>query len=191
MWRDLSAERDEFRRVRLTAELAPEMAALVYGGGSTVHPDVAGPGYFVFAPARLAGGRVVIDRGFVPDGHRDAAASPAAEHPGPLEMIGVLRWPELPGAFTPAPDRANNLWFVRDSSSIAQAKGWGEVAPFYIELESPAPPGALPRPTVLEVNLPDNHLQYALTWFGLAAALASVFVVWVRGRWKETARAAP
>ena len=52
------------------------------------------------------------------------------------------------------------------------------VAPFYVEQEAPAPPGGLPQPGRLKVALPDNHLQYALTWYGLAAILAGVFGVW-------------
>ena len=56
------------------------------------------------------------------------------------------------------------------------------VAPFYIEQESPVPEGGVPKPGKLAVNLPDNHLQYAITWFGLALALAGVYVVWLARR---------
>jgi len=56
------------------------------------------------------------------------------------------------------------------------------VAPFYIEMESPAPPGGLPRPGSLTVKLRNEHLGYALTWFGLAAVLAGVFAFWLRSR---------
>jgi cytochrome oxidase assembly protein ShyY1 len=67
---------------------------------------------------------------------------------------------------------------VRDPAAIAAAKGLGSVAPFYVEQETPTPPGGLPQPGKLTVSLPDNHLQYALTWFGLAAVLAGVFISW-------------
>jgi cytochrome oxidase assembly protein ShyY1 len=59
------------------------------------------------------------------------------------------------------------------------------VAPFFIELESPQAPGGLPRPGPLKVNLPDDHLQYALTWFGLATVLVVSFAFWLRSRWRE------
>jgi cytochrome oxidase assembly protein ShyY1 len=121
----------------------------------------------------------VVDRGFLPEGQQDRAG----HFRGSLEMVGVMRWPELPGWFTPPADPSHNLWFVRDPQSMAQAKGWGEVAPFYIELESPLPPSGLPLPGPLKVNLPDDHLQYALTWFGLAAVVAISFAVWLRSRW--------
>jgi surfeit locus 1 family protein len=59
------------------------------------------------------------------------------------------------------------------------------VAPFYIEQEAPPAPGGLPRPGKLVVNLPDNHLQYALTWFALALVLVGVFAAFVLGQWRE------
>src|SRR5262249_25596352 len=58
--------------------------------------------------------------------------------------------------------------------------------PFYVELESPTPPGGLPQPGKLTVTLPNNHLQYAITWFGLAVVLAAVFAAFVRARARET-----
>jgi len=71
---------------------------------------------------------------------------------------------------------------VRDQTAIADAKGWGEVAPFFIELESPPPPGGLPHPDALKVNLRNEHLQYAITWYGLAAVIVVMFAFWLRGR---------
>jgi len=182
-WSDLTAAGDEFRRVRLAAEFIPDTEALVFTSGSTFRPDVAGPGYWVFAPARLAGGGlVVVDRGFVPEGRQDQATRSQGNLSGPLDLIGVMRWPELPGWFTPQAEPARNLWFVRDPQAIARAKGWGEVAPFFIELEGPQPPGGLPQAGPLQVNLPDDHLQYALTWFGLATVVAASFVFWLASR---------
>jgi cytochrome oxidase assembly protein ShyY1 len=56
------------------------------------------------------------------------------------------------------------------------------VAPFYIDQEGPLPAGALPKAGPLRVNLPNNHLQYAITWFSLAACLVGVFAFWLRAR---------
>jgi surfeit locus 1 family protein len=185
-WPSLDPAADEYRRVRFAAELLPNEEALVYTSGSAFRPDVAGPGYWAFAPVRLpGGGLVVVDRGFVPEGRQDKATRAAGEVAGRLDMVGVMRWPESAGWFLPQGDPGHNLWFVRDPEAIARAKSWGEVAPFYIELESPQPPGGVPRPGPLQVNLPDDHLQYALTWFGLAAVLAVSFAFWLRSRWRE------
>ena len=186
VWPRLAPAADEFRRVRFSAQLLPGEEALVFTSGSAFRPDVTGSGYWVFAPARLAGGGlVVVNRGFVPEGRQDKATRAAGEVGGVLDMVGVMRWPEAPGWFTPQPEPAHKLWFVRDPLAIAQAMHWGEVAPFFIELESPQPPGGLPLPGPLKVELPDDHLQYALTWFGLAGVLAVSFAFWLRTRWRE------
>jgi len=185
-WSGLAQAADEFRRVRFAARLLPHEEALVFTSGSAFRPDVSGSGYWVFAPAQLAGGGlIVVDRGFVPEGRQDPATRTAGEVDAAIDMIGVMRWPEASGWFMPNPDPAHNLWFARDPLAIAQAKRWGAVAPFFVELESPTPPGGLPQPGPLLINLPNDHLQYAMTWFGLAAVLAVSFAFWLRSRWRQ------
>lgn len=179
-WPQLNAADDEYRRVtfRATFDNAPE--ALVYASATAFRPDVSGPGYWVFAPARLAdGGVVMVNRGFVPDGRQDPKSRPGGQLSGPIDIVGAVRWPDTRHWFTPNDDPAHNLWFARDPLAIAAAKNIGPVAPFYVEQESPVPPGGLPQPGKLVVSLPDNHLQYAITWFGLAAVLAGVFISYV------------
>ena len=87
--------------------------------------------------------------------------------------------------FTPNPEPEKNLWFSRDSTAIAAAKGVGPVAPFYIEQESPPAPGGLPVAGVLTPSFPDNHLGYAITWYGLALVLAGSFAFWVASRRRQ------
>jgi surfeit locus 1 family protein len=182
-WSGLTSEHDEFRRIMFRAELVPGERALVYTVGSRLRPDVSGPGYWVFAPARLAdGGRLVVNRGFVPADRVQTLDRSEEVGRGATTMVGYLRWPEARGWFTPQDEPARNVWYVRDHRAIAAAKRWGETAPFFVDQEGPAPPGGLPRPGPLAIALPDDHLQYALTWYGLAAVLAVVFAVWARGR---------
>jgi cytochrome oxidase assembly protein ShyY1 len=100
----------------------------------------------------------------------------------PLALTGYLRFPESPGLLTSAQNPAARLWFVRDHHAMAKALGWGEVAPFYVDLESPVPESGIPKPGPLDVHLKDDHLQYAITWFGLAAAVLIAFAVWARAR---------
>ena len=175
-WSTLSPEIDEFRRVTFLAAIASGGEALVYAAGSSVRTDIAGPGYWVFAPAELAGGAVVVvNRGFLPEDQQD----PKTHMPpaGPVDLTGALRWPEPRGWFVPNDDPARNLWFARDPLAMAQAKGWGKVAPFYVELESST---GSPRAGRLTPTLRNEHLQYALTWYGLAAVLAVMFTFWLR-----------
>ncbi|HUC51309.1 MAG TPA: SURF1 family protein, partial [Xanthobacteraceae bacterium] len=180
-WPKLDRADDEYRRVSFTAQFDNAKAALVFASASGFRPDVsdAGPGYWVFTPARLAdGSTVMVNRGFVPDARKDPQTRLAGEVSSPVALVGVMRWPDSRHWFTPSDDAAHNLWFTRDPSAIALAKGAGSVAPFYVEQETPVPPGGLPQPGKLVVSLPDNHLQYALTWFGLAAVLMAVFISW-------------
>jgi cytochrome oxidase assembly protein ShyY1 len=65
---------------------------------------------------------------------------------------------------------------------MASALGWGAVAPFYIDLESPAPANGIPKPGPLQVHLRDDHMQYAITWFSLAALVAIAFGIWLDGK---------
>ena len=182
-WATLDPARDEFRRVKFSAALLPGAEALVYTSGSALRSDVSGPGYWVFAPARLpAGGLVVVNRGFVPQGWQAPASRDLGGTPAETELVGVMRWPESRGVFSPKDDPGHNLWFVRDPLAIAAAKGWGDVAPFYIELESPQPASGLPRAGRLSANLRNEHLQYAITWYGLALVVVIMFGFWVSGR---------
>jgi surfeit locus 1 family protein len=148
-----------------------------------LRPDVKGPGYWVFAPARLAGGSVVVlNRGFVPPDRKDAATRKEGAPDGSVDIVGALRWPEQRGLFSAADDVTNGIWFTRDPRAMAEARGWQNVAPFYVDQEAPVPPGGWPRPGKLTVHLRDTHLQYAITWFALALGFVGVYVTWLAHR---------
>jgi len=188
-WTTLNRASDEYRRVKFTASFDNASEALVFAAATAFRPDVTNPGDWVFTPARLNDGRlIVVNRGFVPDARRDPKSRPQGQIAEPIEIAGALRWPDERHWFTPSDDPARNLWFTRDPAGIAAAKGLDPkmVAPFYVEQEAPVPPGGLPQPGKLVIVLPDNHLQYALTWFGLAAVLAAVFGSWAATSGRRT-----
>jgi surfeit locus 1 family protein len=144
-WPRLDPASDEYRRVTFTATFDHAKEALVYAAASSFRPDVAGggPGYWIFAPARLPdGGFVIVNRGFVPEARKDAASRTAGQIAGPVEIVGVMRWPDARHWFSPADDPQHNMWFTRDPLAIAAAKALGPVAPFYVEQESPCRPVA-------------------------------------------------
>jgi cytochrome oxidase assembly protein ShyY1 len=186
-WHSLNPTNDEFRGVRFTATYAKLPDAMVYSAGSAVREDVSGPGTWAFLPARLASGEtVVIDAGFIANTMQqreieDRAVSKLVTG-DPVMLTGYLRFPEAAGLLTPAEDHDKRLWFTRDHLAMAKALGWGEVAPFYVDLETPVPENGIPKPGPLTPHLRDEHMQYAITWFALAAALLIAFVVWARGR---------
>jgi surfeit locus 1 family protein len=186
-WPKLDPARDEYRRLTFEAKFEKGGDALVYAAASAFRPDVSGFGLWVFTPALLAdGSRVVINRGFVPsDTSLKANVSPPPS--GEIAITGAMRWPDRRSWFTPQDNAEENVFFVRDPAALATAKGWGRVAPFYIEQESPVPPGGFPQPGKLVPSLSNNHLQYAVTWYGLALVLAGVFVAYVVKSRRDTA----
>jgi cytochrome oxidase assembly protein ShyY1 len=189
-WRSLDPARDEFRRVSFTATYASLPDAMVYSAGSAVREDVSGPGTWAFLPAHVASGEtIVIDTGFVTNTMQERAVEDRAVTKlvtgEPVTLTGYLRFPEAAGLLTPAPSRDKRLWFTRDHLAMARTLGWGEVAPFYVDLETPVPANGIPMPGPLSPHLRDEHMQYAITWFTLAAALMIAFAVWLRGRRKD------
>jgi cytochrome oxidase assembly protein ShyY1 len=128
---------------------------------------------------------VVVNRGFIADPRPTAATPPAPLPPEPLDIVGVMRWPDRPGWFDTVYSSNDDLWTVRDHRAMAAQYGWGHVAPFYVEMETPAPPGGVPRPGRLKVNLRNEHLQYAITWFGLAGVLVVMFALWAARRRRD------
>ena len=171
-WANLTPENFEFRRVKLQVEFLARPQAHLYASGSALREDVKSPGYFVFAPAQIPSGEIVVV---------NVGYAPGRDHPGTAgraEIVGYLRWPESPHWFVSEHDASGDIWFVRDQRAMANVRGWGNVALFYIDQESPTPPGGLPRPGPIKVNLRNDHLGYALTWFSLAAALAAIFTLW-------------
>ena len=186
-WANLSAAKDEFRRVSFRAGFRSDAEARVYTSGGGLRDDVKAPGYFAFAPARLGdGATVVVNRGHVDNPNPDASLEPIAVPDAATDIVGALRWPEQPGSFVTPYSERQDLWFVRDHRAMAARYGWGEVAPFYVEMESPAPAGGVPRPGKLAVKLRNDHFGYAMTWLGLASVLVVVFGFWVRSRRRET-----
>jgi cytochrome oxidase assembly protein ShyY1 len=186
-WSALTPARDEFRRVRFSAVYESRPDAMVYSAGSAIREDISGPGTWAFLPARLPTGEtIVINTGFVQNtmqdrSQQDRAVSRLATGQ-PTALTGYIRFPESAGVLTPPENIAKRLWFTRDHLAIARALGWGEVAPFYIDLEQPVPESGIPKPGPLEVHLKDDHLQYAITWFGLAGAVVIAFGVWLKGQ---------
>ena len=186
-WSALTPQKDEFRRVRFVATYDSRPDAMVYSSGSAVREDISGPGTWAFLPAQLPNGEtVVINAGFVQNTMQDRAQQDRAVARlytnGPVTLTGYIRFPEKAGILTPSENVAKRLWFTRDHLAMARALDWEEVAPFYLDLETPVPESGIPKPAALTVHLKDDHLQYAITWFGLAGAVVIAFGVWWRGQ---------
>lgn len=119
-----------------------------------------GAGVRVIAVFETDGRRVLVDRGFVREGDRAAARGVDA-----ASVTGNLHWPDEVDSFTPTPDATTGLWFARDVPAMATQLA---TEPLLIVARSPTAPGIEPMP-VDTSGIPNNHLGYAVQWFGLAA----------------------
>ncbi|QRE76037.1 SURF1 family protein [Methylobacterium aquaticum] len=185
--------RDEFERVRATGRLLNDKETLVHGLAPGDTPGRALQGYYVVTPLRLDDGRVVlVNRGFVPTELKDVARRAAGQVEGETTVTGMLRQSEARALFVPAPNPQTGEWFNRDVAGIAAAKGLAGVAPYLIEADATPNPGGWPKGGQLRADLPNNHLQYAFTWFGLALCLVGVFVAFTLRRLRgEAVESAP
>ena len=174
-WSSITAESDEYRRVRLRG-------SFLYALTTRVHASTElGSGYWLMTPLRREDGTIVlVNRGFVP-----IDASPAGGGAGPEVSIvtGLLRISEPGGAFLHHNDPAANRWYSRDVKAIAAARGLRRVAPYFIDADAQqgqAVDGSTRYPVggLTVIAFHNNHLVYALTWYGLAAMVA-VGVFWV------------
>ncbi len=134
-------------------------------------------GFRVITPLRRTSGKVVlVDRGWIPAPARKPAARAEGQVEGTVMIEGVLRAGGQPGWFTPDNDQVNNYWFWLDLPAMAAFAGV-DALPIVIEA-GPAPnPGGLPIGKEMGVNLTNDHLGYALTWYVLAVALAVIYVL--------------
>lgn len=183
------AARDEFRHVRVTGTFLNGDETLVHALAPGDAPGRALQGFAVLTPLkRTDGGTVLVNRGFVPTELRRPQDRPQASPEGETTVTGILRASEPRTIFVPAPDPAKGEWFNRDIAGIAATKNLGEVAPYLIEADASPDAKAWPRGGQLRVDLPNNHLQYAFTWFGIAGCLVGVFgfFAWARLRERTT-----
>jgi surfeit locus 1 family protein len=152
--------------------------------------SVGGLGFFWMTPLRLDNGQIVfINRGFVPAGPDGRA--PAIETPVDSQTItGLIRLTEKAQTFTPADNPARGEYFIRDPKVMAQAVGLSDPANFFVDAERTSA-DALTPPVGIEAQemiarIPNNHLQYAVTWFGFALTLVGVFGFFARAQMKDS-----
>lgn len=139
-------------------------------------------GYDVLTPLELADGRFVfVNRGFVPFEKKDPATRAEGQLAGPQTVTGLARDPvrEKPGALVPENDLAKNIFYWKDFPVLAESAGLSPeaVVPVLVDADATPVPGGYPRGGATILTLPNNHLQYAVTWYGLALALAGVVLV--------------
>ena len=199
-WPQVAAEAYEYRHVRLRGVYLPQLATRV------VASTERGAGYWLLTPLCTTDGIVMVNRGFLPAGEggwkAEAAPAPASDGAAlcaaalaaadaQVSVSGLLRLSEKPGSVLRKNDPQRNFWYSRELPAIAQARGLAAVAPFFVDVEAngeaPAVTGESPAPVggMTVISFPNNHLVYAITWFGLALMVAGAAVWVVRDGRKE------
>jgi len=140
-------------------------------------------GYQVLTPLLEPGGRIVfVNRGFIPAELKDPARRAAGQIAGKVRVQGLLRLPPdgKPAWFLPDNRADLNYWFWVDLPAMSAADKLDRVASFYIDADASPNPGGWPKGGVTRLVLPNDHLQYAITWFSLAVALLVIYVLFHR-----------
>lgn len=186
-WADMPVGSLEYHPFRLSGRFLHEREAHVFTSLPDPSGTHGGPGYWIVTPFALdGGGTVLVNRGFAPHGRHEAADRGEDLAEGPVEVVGLLRPDEERSWLRPDDQPESNLFYARSVAAIAAAKDLEPpLAPFTIDaIAAETPPGGLPQAGETRMQFTNTHLQYALTWYGLAAALVAVFatLAWQRLR---------
>jgi surfeit locus 1 family protein len=166
-------EKSEWRHVFLRGRFLHEREVYLFGASKDGQH-----GLHVVTPLLTVDGRtVLVDRGFIPPALLDPATRSAGQIAGDVRVTGVLRLSQPPGAFTPQPDFSARTFYARDVSSMARLAGVRLWAPVVVEADASPNPGGWPKGGQTRVAFRNEHLQYAITWFGLSLVLLVVYVI--------------
>jgi surfeit locus 1 family protein len=177
----------EFRRVALSGRFTGAAGAHGFSDVArltTIRPW--GAGYHIIQPFETETGRLVlVDRGFIPVEEKNIDAAAARTTPAPegrVDLVATLRWPEDSDFF--ADQNAglrDNVWLTREVDRIAPL--W-KAEPVLLVAETSTAVGTWPKPQPTSVDLPNDHLEYAVTWGSLAAiwALLGALLTWREAR---------
>ena len=144
------------------------------------------PGYYIFTPLELPdfpwveGAHLYVNRGFVPQALKDPTLRKDGQVIGTVTVYGLFRAPEptprgLAAMFTPADDPEGNSWYRREPAVFAEHAGILAL-PAYIDSFGEENVGEWPKGGTTRLDFSNRHLEYALTWFGLAGALLAVWL---------------
>jgi len=182
-WPTLMPGHDEYRHVRLTGRFLNDKEAHLQANLVAKGPDDGALGYDILTPLRQEDGSlVIVNRGFVPLDKKDPATRRDGQIASETTVTGLVRFPQSHPWFVPADDPAKNVWFSRDPAPIAKAYGLKRIAPVIVDADTGESKAKYPIGGRTLIDIPNDHLQYALTWFALALALMAVFAVYAARR---------
>lgn len=138
-------------------------------------------GYHVITPLELEDGRIIlVNRGWVSQDYRRPETRPSTLAEGQVSVMALLRLPIQKGYFVPPNAPSQDDWFTLNIADIAEYHQLGDRLITAYTADAIRGEGAyvLPIGARVEINIPNDHLNYALTWYGIALGLIGVYVVW-------------
>ncbi len=144
-------------------------------------------GWQIFTPFVTHTGTILINRGFVADRFKAASTRREGQIEDSIAITGLMRETGIQSRFVPDNDVTANIWYWRDLRGMSFSSGIAEtdILPFYVDMDAPSPPGAMPRPGTTRLRISNNHLSYALTWFVLAGVMIVIVALFVRKSRRE------
>jgi surfeit locus 1 family protein len=176
---DIEGAAWEYRRVTLVGRFRhdQEIHLLAHNGRGNL-------GYHIIAPLqRPDGGVVLVNRGWVPSANKNPATRALGQLAGEVTVHGLVRKPWRQGWFVPDNDPTTNQWFHGDVDAMWRHLNvaGGVVGPrVIVDADAGLNPGGFPIGGHTRLTMPNNHLYYAITWYGAALALLAIYVVWHR-----------
>lgn len=139
-------------------------------------------GWHVITPFKLEdGSAVMIDRGFVPLDRKIQSTRTDGLIAGTVTITGILHPPHKGSSFTPTNQPDTNVWYLIDPAAMGQTAGLGALPLVVIDIaKEPLPPGGFPVGGQTVMTLDNPHLQYAITWYGLAGLLVVTYLLYCR-----------
>ncbi|MGE0151219.1 MAG: SURF1 family protein [Reyranellaceae bacterium] len=180
--------KDEYRRVRLRGSFVHDKE--LYLAARSRNNNV---GFHVVTPFVLTNGMaVLVNRGWVPSERREPEKRAEGQIKGDTDVTAVVRLSQRQGMFQPDNDAGKNVWFFVDVPAMRNAAGVATEVDYWFEADATPNPGGFPIGGQTRIQIPNDHLQYAVTWFVFAATLTVIFLIFsYRRRDKAEGESAP
>ncbi|MDF3075404.1 MAG: hypothetical protein K0S54_3071 [Alphaproteobacteria bacterium] len=167
-------DKDEYRRVRLRGSFVHDKE--LYLAARSRNNNV---GFHVVTPLVLTNGMaVLVNRGWVPSDRKEPAKRAEGQIAGETDVTALVRLTQKQGMMQPDNDAAKNVWFYIDVPEMKKAAGVATEIDYWFEADATPNPGGFPIGGQTRIQMPNDHLQYAVTWFVFAVTLTVIFLIY-------------
>lgn len=182
-WSAFDVEIYDFQPVQLSGTYVPDQTILVFTKLADPVGPKSGVGYWVVTPLVLnTGGTVFVNRGFIPEATKDlfSPLGLGQTPTGVQSIAGIARTSEAENTFTPGPDTAKRIDYVRNIDRLTAMVpiGLAPIAPVYVNANA-TEPDTLPQGGETKIDFPNRHMEYAITWFSLAGVILVMTGIWL------------